>query len=63
MSKTAIQTLEATRGLTDEMKELLQELKELEKKQIIKAFEAGAKLHSACTPDAYYRLAHGEWVV
>jgi len=30
-----------------------------EREQIIKAFEAGAKLKEACTPEAYYRLVYG----
>jgi hypothetical protein len=31
-----------------------------EREQIIKAFEAGAKLKEACTPEAYYRLVYGQ---
>ncbi len=31
-----------------------------ERAQIIKAFEAGAKLKEACTPEAYYRLVYGQ---
>jgi hypothetical protein len=29
-----------------------------EREQIIKAFEAGAKLKEACTPEAYYKLVY-----
>ena len=31
-----------------------------ERAQIIKAFEAGAKLQGACTPEAYYTLVYGQ---
>jgi muramidase (phage lysozyme) len=31
-----------------------------EREQLIKAFEAGAKLKEACTPEAYYRLVYGQ---
>lgn len=31
-----------------------------ERAQIIKAFEAGAKLQGSCTPEAYYNLVYGQ---
>lgn len=39
--------------------DLCGQAKQKEKEQIIKAFEAGAKLKEACTPEAYYRLVYG----
>jgi muramidase (phage lysozyme) len=74
MSKTAMQTLRQSldfayyeASVTRTPGEVLSQVRfqtvdliAKEREQIIKAFEAGAKLKEACTPEAYYRLVYGQ---
>ena len=72
MSKTALQTLKASlrfayyealstrkpEMVLEQVKYEVEELKALEREQIIKAYVAGQRLKGACTPEAYYRLVY-----
>jgi len=51
LSQIRFQTIEQIRSQTID-------LITKEREQIIKAFEAGAKLKEACTPEAYYKLVY-----